>query len=173
VGPPGLSFIVARPDLFRLLPPELQRSVAYRCIRPAASGWLMPRAGNVRFTVDRRVTSATAVDGRLRLDLNDGTTRHVDHALLATGYRIDVARYPFLSENLVRQVRSQAGYPELRAGFESSVPGLHFLGAVGALSFGPTLRFVSGTWYAARMLADAVAALSGATPAHARVVPVT
>ena len=27
----------------------------------------------------------------------DGHERHVDHLLLGTGYRVDVARYPFLA----------------------------------------------------------------------------
>lgn len=33
-------------------------------------------------------------------------------------------------------------------GLESSVPGLHFLGAPAAWSFGPIMRFASGGWYA-------------------------
>jgi hypothetical protein len=37
------------------------------------------------------------------------------------------------------------GYPRLDAGFESSLPGLHFLGAPAAWSFGPLMRFVAGT----------------------------
>ena len=44
------------------------------------------------------------------------------------------------------------GYPLLGPGFESSLPGLHFLGATAARSFGPVSRFVSGTTYAARAL---------------------
>src|SRR5438105_985386 len=170
VGPPGLSLLVAQPDLFRLLPATLQRSIANRCIRPAASGWLLPRASGVRFTLGRRVVSATAAHGRLRLDMDDGTSRHVDHALLATGYRIDVSRYQFLSEELIRQVRSRQGYPDLRAGFEASVPGLHFLGAAAALSFGPILRFVCGTWYASRMLTQALVTRSETGAANASVL---
>jgi hypothetical protein len=50
-------------------------------------------------------------------------------------------------------VRRVGGYPILGRGFESSIPGLHFLGAPAAWSFGPTMRFVSGSWYAARQLA--------------------
>ena len=102
--------------------------------------------------------------------MDDGTSRHVDHALLATGYRIDVSRYPFLSEELIRQVRSRQGYPDLRAGFEASVPGLHFLGAAAALSFGPILRFVCGTWYASRMLTQALVTRSETGAANARVL---
>ena len=37
------------------------------------------------------------------------------------------------------------GAPLLGAGFESSIRGLHFVGAFAAASFGPVMRFVSGT----------------------------
>jgi hypothetical protein len=39
----------------------------------------------------------------------------------------------------------------------SSVPGLHFLGAPAAYSFGPTMRFVAGGWFGGASLARAVA----------------
>jgi hypothetical protein len=158
VGPPGLNWIVALPDLFRRMPRALQPRVAYRCIRPAASGWLMPRAGGVRFTLGRRIVSARPVNGRLGLVLDDGSTRMVDHALLATGYRVDVSAYPFLSPELSAAVRTHGGYPELSGGFESTVPGLHFLGAAAAWSFGPIVRFVCGTWYTSPVVARAVVA---------------
>ena len=45
-----------------------------------------------RFPVDARVEGE-----RLRVRLNDGPERTVDHVVLGTGYRIDVSRYPFLS----------------------------------------------------------------------------
>jgi FAD-dependent urate hydroxylase len=48
------------------------------------------------------------------------------------------------------------GYPVLRPGLESSVPRLHFLGAPAAWSFGPIMRFVSGSWYASRSLSWAI-----------------
>jgi hypothetical protein len=121
----------------------------------------MPRVRGVRFTLGHRITGARPVDGRLGLTLDDGSTRRVDHAFLATGYRVDIAGYPFLSAELARSVRSRNGYPELGAGFESSVPGLHFLGAPAASSFGPILRFVCGTWYASRVLSQALVARSG------------
>jgi FAD-dependent urate hydroxylase len=40
---------------------------------------------------------------------------------------------------------------------ESSVPGLHFLGAPAAWSFGPIMRFVSGGWYTGRALVRTIA----------------
>ena len=78
--------------------------------------------------------------------------------LAATGFRVDIAKYPFLSERLLPQIAvADSGYPTLSGGFESSVPGLHFLGAPAAWSFGPLMRFVSGSWFASRTLATAIA----------------
>ncbi|MEU5444629.1 hypothetical protein [Streptomyces griseofuscus] len=39
--------------------------------------------------------------------------------------------------------------PHLSGCFESSVPGLYFTGSLAAATFGPVMRFVAGTAYAA------------------------
>jgi cation diffusion facilitator CzcD-associated flavoprotein CzcO len=150
VGPRGVNWVVAAPDLFRLLPERLQPEVARRAIAPAGAAWLTERLTDVTITAGRRISAAAAVNGDLRLRLNDGTERRVDHALIATGYRVDIGRYPFLAPEVLRALRLDRGYPLLSHGFESSVRGLHFLGAPAALSFGPVMRFVCGTSYAAR-----------------------
>jgi FAD-dependent urate hydroxylase len=93
---------------------------------------------------------------RLTLRLDDGSERVVDHVLLGTGYDIDVTRYPFLDEEVISRLRVRDGYPLLGRGLESSLPGLHFLGAPAAESFGPTMRFVVGTAYTAPALTQYV-----------------
>src|SRR5262249_30275613 len=104
------------------------------------------------------VVSAEPVDGRhVRLHLSDGTERTVDHVISATGFRIDVARYPFLGDSVKRGLDLFDGYPVLGTGLESSIPNLHFLGALAAWSYGPRLRFVSGTWFASRSLVAKIA----------------
>ncbi len=97
----------------------------------------------------------------MRLELNDGSQRTVDHVVLATGYRVDVAREPIVGETLRAGLRLHDGYPVLRRGFESSVPGLHFLGAYSAWSFGPIMRFVAGTKFSAREVTRHVARSQG------------
>jgi FAD-dependent urate hydroxylase len=157
VGPLGLNWIVALPDLFRQLPRDLQDRIAHRSIGPMGAHWLRPRVDNVvRITTGTNVVSATAVENRLHLLLDDGTEMEVDHALLGTGYRVDISKYPFLTPELLGAIRRADGYPLLGDGFESSVPGLHFLGAPAAWSFGPVMRFVSGTSYTTRALARKV-----------------
>ena len=93
---------------------------------------------------------------RLRLVLNDGSERLVDHLILATGYRVNVAQYPFLSSNLVESFEVIDGYPRLRKGFETTLPGLHFIGAPAAWSFGPLMRFVAGTEFTAPALTKSI-----------------
>jgi hypothetical protein len=153
VGPVGLSHLVAVPDAFRRVPVRLGERIAYRCIRPAAAGWLVDRTAAVRLTLGAQVTSATPAAGRLRLGLDDGTAREVDRVVLATGFDIRADRHPLLGPGLRAQLRTRHGAPLLAAGFESSVPGLHFVGAFAAQSYGPVMRFVSGTPFTGRALA--------------------
>jgi hypothetical protein len=75
---------------------------------------------------------------------------------MATGYRVDVRKYEFLSDSLLSAVRLNDGYPVLGTGFESSIPGLHFLGAPAAWSYGPLMRFVAGADFAARAVTQSV-----------------
>ncbi len=152
VGPAGISRLVAMPHVFRRFPRGFQNRTAYRAIRPAGAGWLQPRIADVPITLGRRVKSAAVAGSQLRLQLDDGTERLVDHALLATGFRVDVSRYPFLSPSLSKQVKTVSGFPVLRRGLESSVPGLHFVGKPAAWSFGPLLGFVSGAEFASTEL---------------------
>jgi FAD-dependent urate hydroxylase len=156
VGPPLLTQISARPEWFRLLPRAMQPGFAHRCIRPAGASWLAPRMKDIRITTGRSIVGTTPGDNHIVLRLDDGSTRRADHVFLATGYRVDIMRHRFLAP-VSESIRCSGGYPELGSGFESSIPGLHFLGAPAAVSFGPLMRFVSGTAYSAAALARYIA----------------
>jgi hypothetical protein len=147
-GGPRDAWVAATPDIWRRLDPDRRERVAFRCIRPAASAWLVPRTSAVRFTREARVTAVSEGEDGVSLSLDDGSERQVDHVLLGTGYEIDVRRYPFLDQTLAASLAVAGGYPVLGPGLESSVPGLHFVGAPAAGSFGPIMRFVVGSWYA-------------------------
>jgi FAD-dependent urate hydroxylase len=152
VGPAGLSRVVAVPRLFRRFPRPLQEKMARRAIRPAGARWLVDRLAEVPITTAREVVQARATGEGITITLDDGSKRSADHVILGTGYRVDVRSYEFLAPTLRRDLRCAAGYPLLGRGLESSVRGLHFLGAPAAWSYGPTMRFVSGSWFAARQL---------------------
>jgi hypothetical protein len=163
VGPAGISRLVATPHLFRRFPRGFQDRTAYRAIRPAGAGWLRPRLEGVQITLGGKVISAGVAGSQLRLRLDDGTERLVDHALLATGFRVDISRYPFLPQPLLKRLETASGFPVLKCGLESSIPGLHFLGKPAAWSFGPLLGFVSGAEFASNELVRSITRNNGST----------
>lgn len=153
VGPALISHLVAHPDVYRQLPRTWQDRLAARSIRAAGAGWLKPRLEHITIACRRSVIDAAAKNERLQLKLDDGSKRLVDHAFLATGYRINIRRLDFLPPNLVSGIHCSNGYPHINQSFESSLTGLYFVGAPAALGFGPLMRFVAGTDFTARTLA--------------------
>jgi hypothetical protein len=58
---------------------------------------------------------------------------------------------------LAQSIQRSNGYPWLKEGLDTSVPGLHIIGAPAVWSFGPLMQFVSGARYASQALMGAVA----------------
>jgi cation diffusion facilitator CzcD-associated flavoprotein CzcO len=158
VGPFPLDWLADAPGLTRLFPDALRAELTARCLRPAASAWLQPRAGDIRFLPGRMVDSANASGERLRLRLDNGTLRLVDHVVLGTGYRIDIAKLGVLAPDITAAIDRIEGSPRLSGGFESSVPGLHFVGSTAVKSHGPLMRFIAGCGHAARRVTRATLA---------------
>ena len=148
VGPAGISRLVGFPNIFRKLPRSVQDPISRRAIRPAGTGWQRPYLAKVPITLECEVTAAEIAGDKVSLKLSNGTSRLVDHVLIATGYRVDIARCSFLSPAIRQNLKTGRGHPVLSRGFESSIPGLHFVGKPAAWSFGPLLNFVSGTHFA-------------------------
>jgi FAD-dependent urate hydroxylase len=157
VGPMGISRLVAAPNLMRQLPLSLRDKIRKRAVRAAGSQWLPPRLKKVKITAGRFVKSSNSLGQQAELILDDDSRRVVDHVLLGTGYSVDIAKYKFLSPQLVSELNLMDGYPQLSSGFSSSIPGLHFIGATAARTFGPLLYFVAGTEFASNELASYVA----------------
>jgi hypothetical protein len=153
VGPLGISRLVAYPNVVYHFPLNIKDQIRTRAVRPAGSNWLPARLAAVKISVGLVVESANTSGDDIQLRLSDGSERRVDHMLLGTGYQVDISQYSFLSPNIVKEVRQLNGYPDLAAGFCSSVPGLHFIGATAARNFGPLLYFVTGTEFCCRRLA--------------------
>jgi len=157
VGPAILSQIVSKPHLLRCFPLAMQQRIAVRSIRPAGAAWLVPRVERIPITTGRCIVAAFAKDNQVRFTLDDGSTREADHVLSGTGFSVDVSRYGFLAPELAASISQVQGYPQLTNGFESSIRGLHFIGAPAAWSFGPLMRFVSGTEFTGRALSTSLA----------------
>jgi FAD-dependent urate hydroxylase len=152
VGPIGISRLVAYPKVLYHIPLGVKDPIRKRAVRSAGAPWLIPRLNEVNITTGRSIVSAKEVSGEVQLILDNGVEKRVDHVLLGTGYNVDVSKYSFLSPELVKDIRQLDGYPDVAAGFSTSVPGLHFIGATAARNFGPLLYFVAGTEFASKEL---------------------
>jgi FAD-dependent urate hydroxylase len=152
VGPFGLNWIAAAPDVYARLPRRIRRNILAQATAPAAAAWLLPRLGSVSVVPGKVVFDVVPSGTGVEVRFDDDSRSLADHVLFGTGYQVDLARYRFLSEELRLAIAVEDGFPRLSYGLESSVPGLHFLGFSAAGSFGPVMRFVVGAEYAARSL---------------------
>ncbi|MEV7177120.1 NAD(P)-binding domain-containing protein [Kitasatospora sp. NPDC093679] len=161
----GMRAYADIPWLFRFLPDDARAVRVRKVLGPAGAWWLEERVdGLFPVLTGHPLAAAEAVDGTVRLSLEGPTELlEADHVLAATGYRANVARLAVLDEGLRRAIRTTAaGAPRLAPGLESSVPGLYFTGLAAADTFGPVMRFVCGTHFAAHRIGRHVAARSRA-----------
>ncbi len=147
----------ALPDVLHALPAQARRLLLYKHLRPAGEAALHNRVSGFPILLGCRVHAVEAADGscgRLRLTLTDGggnARQHLtSHLVSATGYRIDLGRLLLLTQSLRERIRvDRRGAPKLNRQFQSTVPGLHFIGPLAAPGFGPAQRFVAGAEFAA------------------------
>ena len=125
---------------------------------PKGSSWLRPRLiGKVPLHEQTSVLQSKATDNGIDLTLSTGETRHYDHVILATGYRLNTNRLTMLGDSILPQVRDYKGAPILSSRFESTVPNLYFVGFSSHNSCGPYYRFVVGVGAAARRVTETIA----------------
>ncbi|MBV9995545.1 MAG: NAD(P)/FAD-dependent oxidoreductase [Caulobacteraceae bacterium] len=158
IGPGWMLWAYANaPWLFHALPGPLRRRIVRRTLGPLGGAVMKERVmGKLPLFLGWRVEQTQEIGGEVRLALRHRSgaqqTLAADHVIAATGYRPHLDRLSFLDPALRRRVRAVHGAPVLSSDFESSVPGLHFIGAASADSFGPVVRFVFGAVHPARRL---------------------
>lgn len=166
----GTWFYSRHPRLFRRLPEATRVRRARTALGPAGASWLRGRVdGEVPILGGWSLRQVRDLPDGVRVELAgpDGLGREMtaDHIIAATGYRPDVRRLPFFGENALSRIATVAGTPAVGRDYESSVPGLHFMGPGVAPSFGPVMRFVYGAGHAAPAAARSLAATAGARAA--------
>jgi cation diffusion facilitator CzcD-associated flavoprotein CzcO len=151
------------PTLFHRLPQRIRFERVKTVLGPAGAWWLKDRVvGRVQTFLGHSVRRAEARGGRAVLQVagQDGQVLDLttDHVIAATGYRFDLQRLPFLSQNLKSGLRAKQQQPVLSSHFESTVPGLYFTGLASASCFGPAMRFLHGADFTARRVSHHIAA---------------
>ena len=150
------------PLVFHAMPQSLRVRAVERHLGPAPC-WFMRDAVvgmpmHLGATISVRSSSG---NGKVRLALRESDQGEreleVDHIIAATGYKAAVSRLTFIEESIQSRLRKTVEAPTLDRHFESSVPGLFFIGAAAANSFGPLLRFAYGARFAAERVAARLA----------------
>jgi cation diffusion facilitator CzcD-associated flavoprotein CzcO len=81
-------------------------------------------------------------DGALAATLDNGETLIVDQVIAATGFKVDIARVPFLAAgNLLERLATGNGFPQLDEHFQTNVPGLFMTSMPAVQDFGPFWGF--------------------------------
>lgn len=149
------------PGWFRTLP-AAQRSAIERRFwaegRLKLEPWLTPRLARpeIRRWSHAPVTwCVERTDGTILATLSSGEILNVDYVILATGYRADLARLPYLA-GVIEGVQIAGGFPMLDRSFQTSVQGLYFTGFAATREFGPFFGFLRGATAAATIITRAL-----------------
>ncbi|MFG2005035.1 NAD(P)-binding domain-containing protein [Spirillospora sp. NPDC048911] len=164
------------PASTRVLSEETRHRIVRTTLGPAGAWWLRERLDHrVTVRLGERVVEADVRNGRAQLSAvtSRGAIQlsQADHVIAATGYVPDIDKITILDPDLRRRLRLQHRSPDLSRHFESSVPGLYFAGLTAAASFGPVMRFVHGSSFAARRIANNLAKHRVRTPPNTAAMP--
>jgi FAD-dependent urate hydroxylase len=149
------------PGWFRRLPAAERDTITQRFWaegRLKLEPWLTARLpeGVVRRRPNASVTRCRAFpSGEIDVTLSSGERIVVDHVLLATGYKPNLANIGYL-EPLLDRIETVEGFPGLDEHFQTSVSGLFMAGFVATRDFGPFFGFVRGCPAAATLIVAAL-----------------
>jgi cation diffusion facilitator CzcD-associated flavoprotein CzcO len=159
---PIVDDIVTNPRWFRRKTAEEKEQVNRRLWaegRLKLEPWLAERITKemIKLFPQSQVTACKeSPNGELEVGLN-GSTLVVDQIILATGYKVNVAQIPLLTNgNLLAQLETQNGFPLLDEHFQSNIPGLFFTSMCATQDFGPFFAFTAAVRTSARLIGSAL-----------------
>jgi thioredoxin reductase len=170
---PLMEASVRWPGWFGRLAPAHREAIERRFWREGRlklEPWLAPRLARPQIRRWPHATVTTTSElaaGTIAATLSSREILHVDHVILATGYRADLARVPYLA-GVLDHIQLTDGFPILDQHFQTTVPGLFITGFAATRDFGPFFGFVRGSTAAATII---TAGPIGSEPARDGVRP--
>ncbi len=160
-----VDLIATDPGWFRRLSAAEQEEVNYRLWaegRLKVEPWLESRVRKETIKSWPRSQIAGCVkgpNGELEVKLDNGQTVIVDQVIAATGYKVDIARVPFLAEgNVLRKLTTRNGFPVLDEQFQTNIPGLFITSMAATQDFGPFWAFTISARASAKIIGQALLA---------------
>lgn len=160
---PLVDGMVANPGWFRRLSDDEKKAVTQRMWgegRLKVEPWLETRLRDERVKIWPQTEVLSCLknsNGELIVELSNGQTVDCDQIILATGYKVDIAKLPYLAAgNILEQLETRNGFPELDDHFETSVPRLFITSMPAAQDFGPFFGFTIAVRASARLICERV-----------------
>jgi cation diffusion facilitator CzcD-associated flavoprotein CzcO len=155
--------MVENPGWFRQLPQAEKDAVSRRLWeegRLKVEPWLEPRVrvdGVTIWPETAVARTAVAANGDILVNLSNGETLVADTIILATGYKVDIARVPFLAQgNILPFLATRNGFPVLDEHFQTNLPGLFITSMPAGQDFGPFFGFTISVRTSARLIGAAL-----------------
>jgi cation diffusion facilitator CzcD-associated flavoprotein CzcO len=154
-----VDYMADDPSWFRRLSQVEKDKVSHRMWaegRLKLEPWLAPRLQDQRVKVwpQTQLVSCAQQNGELQVSLSNGETLSVDQIVLATGYKVDIARLPILSRSLLAKPETRNGFPVLDDHFETSIPGFFITSMPAMQDFGPFFGFTISVRTSAKLICD-------------------
>ena len=109
--------------------------------------WLLPRIDreNIKiWPLSNVVKCDEANSGLYKVHMDNGKRLEVDHIILATGYKVDINKIPFLSSgNILPKLNINEGFPDLDGYLQTSLPGLYMTSMIATKSFGRFFAYIA------------------------------
>ncbi|RXT07215.1 NAD(P)-binding domain-containing protein [Ammoniphilus sp. CFH 90114] len=141
--------------LFYSFPVEQQKEISKEFLKATVTEFLLPLVeGKANQHPYSEVKEANILydEDQVSLVLSSGNTLKVDHVIAATGYRPNLYNLPFLT-SLSGEIKKESnGFPIVNQWFESSMPGLYFVGPLSSHHHGPSYTQIAGVWHTSHAL---------------------
>lgn len=146
--PPLVARTEHDPGWFRRSSESEQQTLARRLWaegRLKLEPWLEPRLREAPVSLWPNVEISrvgVGADNAMAIELTSGTQLRTDHVILATGYKVDIHRVPFLASGRISDLlHVRNGFPVLDEHFQTSIPGLYITSMAATQDFGPFFGF--------------------------------
>jgi len=140
-----------------MFPPHKRHRHVAESFGPSGAWWLRSRVeGRIPVVFGSTLVDARLAGDQVALTVRQGADERelrADRVIAATGFRIDLGRIDYLDPALSASIEREGVAPRLDRRYQTSVPGLHIVGAASAPTFGPVMRFMFGAKHAAPTLA--------------------
>ena len=154
-----VDHLIDDPSWFRNLSSEDQDAVVKKLWeegRLKLEPWLAPRImhDSVYLWPYTSLVSSTAhANGEFEVLLNNDRTVRIDHIILATGYKVNINKVPFLANgNILSMLNTDNDFPVLDEYFQTNLPGLFITSMPASRYFGPFFGFTSGVRTSAKLV---------------------